>query len=103
MNNFMEIEFSENLNVFYLFTILNLIGYDDDNGMPFHEIRTKIRTDLARYKTNPSVLRFKRMWEKHSMYPTPYWLVVLALHSNDGFSKIDIEYGKTYLLSLIHI
>lgn len=59
----MKIEVKPNKNIFYLFAILNLIGYDDDNGKPFHLLRTKARKDLAGFKNNSSLKNLKKILE----------------------------------------
>lgn len=90
----MKIEIRKNLNIFYVYTILNLIGYDDDNGRPFHPIREKIREDLKYLSVREEFIKLKDLYNKEEIYP--YWLVYIAFHSDDGFKnyKPQVEYVK---------
>lgn len=73
----------ENQNLFYIYALMNIAGYDDDNNYPMHEIRLKVREDLQKYKDNPIVEEFKKLQKGISL--TWYWLTYISFMSEDNF------------------
>jgi hypothetical protein len=83
----MEIKVLPNENIFYLFALFNLIGYDDDNGKPFHPIRTQVRNDLSKFKNDKNLINLKDYWQLNKL--TLHRLRMTAMFSKDGFVDFD--------------
>lgn len=94
----MIIKVLPNKNIFYLFTILNLIGYDDDNGKPFHSIRTQVRKDLSTPENVAKLEELKNYWLTDKMFS---WnLANIALFSKEKLSGFSYAYNDIYPESL---
>jgi hypothetical protein len=83
----MEIKVLPHKNNFYLFALFNLIGYDDDNGKPFHHIRTQVRDDLSKFKSDKNLINLKNYWQLNKL--TLHRLRMTAMFSKDGFVDFD--------------
>jgi len=81
------IKVSANKKIISLYIILNIAGYNDDNDLPSHPMRDKIRNDFA----DIDIRRLKKYKTAINKYHI-YWLVFLAIHTDDSWELT--EYGK---------
>jgi hypothetical protein len=81
----LNIKAKHNERLFYIYAILNLSGYDDSNGYPYHSLREKVRADFARNKSR-ALQAFRKAYRK---YQSVFWLTLLPFTTDDTYQNIS--------------
>lgn len=85
----MKIEVIENKNIYYLYLIINLLGYTDDNGFPIHSIRKKSVEDFHDSLNSGTFLQLKEIYKSKKIYNS--YLIDYALYSPERFTSIKFN------------
>lgn len=71
-----------------MFIVLNIAGYDDDNGVPMHPLRIRVREHFKGIESE-ALKKFRRAWEKQGK--PSYWMLFLGIHSEGTLGTIPPE------------
>jgi len=69
---------------FLLLTVMNIAGYNDNNGCSvLYDMRQKTREHFAREINNPLVLEFYNLWMQNGIHNHPPWNAVLDIQKTE--------------------